>query len=71
MTFLLGPLSHHHPPSARDDEQVAAALGYLVHMLMLASKYLEVPITLQYIITIITITFITITIITIIICDHT
>ncbi|KAJ1426035.1 hypothetical protein B484DRAFT_431914 [Ochromonadaceae sp. CCMP2298] len=32
---------------ARDDEQVAAALGYLVHMLMLASKYLEVPLRYQ------------------------
>ena len=28
--------------SAREDEQVAAALGYTVHLLLLASKYLEV-----------------------------
>lgn len=28
--------------SAKDDEQVAAALGYTVHLLLLASKYLEV-----------------------------
>ena len=30
--------------SARDDEQVAAALGYTVHLLLLASKYLEVSV---------------------------
>lgn len=28
--------------SAKDDEHVATALGYTVHLLLLASKYLEV-----------------------------
>jgi hypothetical protein len=32
------------PCSAKDDEQVAAALGYTVHLLLLASKYLEVSV---------------------------
>jgi len=32
---------------SKDDEQIAAALGYLVHLLLLASKYLEVPLRYQ------------------------
>eukprot|EP00598_Pedospumella_elongata_P000321 CAMPEP_0184971788 /NCGR_PEP_ID=MMETSP1098-20130426/3964_1 /TAXON_ID=89044 /ORGANISM="Spumella elongata, Strain CCAP 955/1" /LENGTH=400 /DNA_ID=CAMNT_0027493981 /DNA_START=63 /DNA_END=1262 /DNA_ORIENTATION=+ len=32
---------------AREDEQVAAALGYTVHLLLLASKYLEIPLRYQ------------------------
>lgn len=31
----------------KDDEQVAAALGYVVHLTLLASKYLEVPLRYQ------------------------
>jgi hypothetical protein len=34
--------------SARDDEQVAAALGYTVHLLLLASKYLEVSVPTHF-----------------------
>jgi len=33
--------------SQRDDEQTSSALGYLVHLLLLASKYLEVPLRYQ------------------------
>ena len=31
----------------RDDEQISSALGYLVHLLLLASKYLAVPLRYQ------------------------
>lgn len=33
--------------SQRDDEQISSALGYVVHLLLLASKYLEVPLRYQ------------------------
>lgn len=31
----------------RDDEQVSTALGYIVHLLLLISKYLEIPLKYQ------------------------
>lgn len=33
--------------SQRDDEQISSALGYVVHLVLLASKYLEVPLRYQ------------------------
>ena len=33
--------------SVKDDEHVSAALGYVVHLTLLASKYLEVPLRYQ------------------------
>jgi hypothetical protein len=33
--------------TAKDEEQVASALGYVVHLLLLASKYLEQPLRYQ------------------------
>lgn len=33
--------------SQRDDEQISSALGYVVHLVLLVSKYLEVPLRYQ------------------------
>jgi len=33
--------------SQRDDEQISTVLGYIVHMTLLASKYLEIPLRYQ------------------------
>mmetsp|Transcript_9147 Transcript_9147/g.13789 ORF Transcript_9147/g.13789 Transcript_9147/m.13789 type:complete len:478 (-) Transcript_9147:153-1586(-) len=35
--------------SLKDDEQVSTALGYIVHLLLLASKYLQVPLRYEVI----------------------
>jgi hypothetical protein len=36
--------------STKDDEQVATGLGYIVHVLLLTSKYLEVCILEHYVV---------------------